>query len=86
MKRYTSIQDRLALDGRVRRHARRDLHALQYGLWPGEVDLKGIMQILKKRNYKGWINLDRHYFRVSAQGSLNRCMAYVRKELAPIDS
>jgi hypothetical protein len=44
------------------------------------------MQILKKRNYKGWINLDRHYFRVSAQGSLNRCMAYVRKELAPIDS
>ena len=57
---------------------------MDYG--QGEVDLKGIMQILKKRNYKGWINLDHHYFRVSAQDSLNRCMTYVRKELAPIYS
>jgi len=34
------------------------LSNVDYG--DGEVDLQGIMRILKKRKYKGWINLDHH--------------------------
>jgi len=55
---------------------------MDYG--QGEVDLQGIMRILKRSNYRGWINLDHHYFRVSAEDSLNRCMDYVRAKLSPI--
>ncbi len=52
----------------------------------GEVDLQGILRILKKRGYKGWINLDHHYARLSPRHSLERCMKYVREKLAPIYS
>ena len=50
----------------------------------GEVDLQGIMRILKRRNYKGWINLDHHYARVSPRHSYERCMKYIREKLQPI--
>jgi len=52
----------------------------------GEVDLQGIMRILKKVRYKGWINIDHHYSRVSPHSSFERCMAYIRQKLDPIYS
>ncbi|MBI3696674.1 MAG: xylose isomerase, partial [Acidobacteria bacterium] len=58
------------------------LSNVDYG--DGEVDLQGIMRILKKHNYKGWINLDHHYARVSPRSSYARCMQYVREKLQPI--
>src|SRR5437016_1061726 len=50
----------------------------------GEVDLEGIMRIIKKVNYKGWINIDHHYSRVSPRNSFERCMKYIREKLDPI--
>jgi sugar phosphate isomerase/epimerase len=52
----------------------------------GEVDLQGIMRILKKVKYKGWINIDHHYARVSPRSSFERCMKYIREKLDPIHS
>jgi len=52
----------------------------------GEVDLQGIMRILKKSSYKGWINIDHHYSRVSPRSSFERCMKYIREKLDPIYS
>ena len=52
----------------------------------GEVDLQGIMRILKKVRYKGWINIDHHYARVSPRSSFDRCMTYIREKLNPIYS
>ncbi|HZO56347.1 MAG TPA: sugar phosphate isomerase/epimerase [Bryobacteraceae bacterium] len=52
----------------------------------GEVDLRGIMRILKKVRYKGWINIDHHYARVSPRSSFDRCMTYIREKLNPIYS
>jgi hypothetical protein len=45
------------------------------------VDLQGIMQILKSVRYKGWINIDHHYARVSPRSSFEKCMAYIRTKL-----
>jgi inosose dehydratase len=50
----------------------------------GEVDLQGIMRIIKKVKYKGWINIDHHYARVSPRDSFDRCMKYIREKLDPI--
>lgn len=50
----------------------------------GEVDLQGIMRIVKKVKYKGWINIDHHYARVSPRDSFDRCMKYIREKLDPI--
>lgn len=50
----------------------------------GEVDLQGIMRILKRRNYKGWINLDHHYARGGPRVALGRCRKYIREKLDPI--
>jgi sugar phosphate isomerase/epimerase len=50
----------------------------------GEVDLKGIMRIVAKAKYKGWINIDHHYSRTTPRHSFDRCMAYIRKHLDPI--
>lgn len=50
----------------------------------GEVNLQGIMQLIKAANYKGWINLDLHYAPISPRTSLERCMKYVREKLDPI--
>jgi len=50
----------------------------------GEVDLRGIMRILKKVKYRGWINLDHHYASVSPRFNLGRCMDYVKEQLNPI--
>ena len=50
----------------------------------GEVDLQGIMRILKKHRYKGWINIDHHYARVSPRQSFERCRKYIREKLDPI--
>lgn len=52
----------------------------------GEVDLPGIMRILKKHKYKGWINIDHHYSPVSPRHSFERCMKYIREKLDPIHS
>jgi sugar phosphate isomerase/epimerase len=52
----------------------------------GEVDLQGIMQIVKKHKYKGWINIDHHYSRVSPRNSFERCMKYIQEKLDPIYS
>lgn len=50
----------------------------------GEVDLQGIMRIIKKVKYKGWINIDHHYSPVSPRHSFDRCMKYIREKLDPI--
>lgn len=50
----------------------------------GEVDLQGIMRILKTHQYKGWINIDHHYARVSPKASFERCRKYIREKLEPI--
>ncbi len=50
----------------------------------GEVDLQGIMRTLKQVKYKGWINIDHHYSRVSPRDSFERCMKYIREKLDPI--
>jgi len=50
----------------------------------GEVELEGIMRIVKGVGYKGWINLDLHYAPVSPRHSLGRCMEYIEKRLDPI--
>jgi sugar phosphate isomerase/epimerase len=50
----------------------------------GEVDLQGIMRIVKGVDYKGWINIDHHYARVSPRASFTRCMKYIREKLDPI--
>src|SRR5215510_5686693 len=52
----------------------------------GEVDLQGIMRILKKTRYRGWINIDHHYAPVSPRHSFDRCMKYIRENLDPIYS
>src|SRR5687767_5171282 len=52
----------------------------------GEVDLRGIMRIIKKAKYKGWINIDHHYSPVSPRHSFERCMKYIREKLDPIYS
>src|SRR5262245_42167560 len=52
----------------------------------GEVDLRGIMRILKKVNYRGWINIDHHYTPVSPRHSFERSMKYIREKLDPIHS
>jgi len=52
----------------------------------GEVDLQGIMRIIKNVKYKGWINIDHHYSRVSPRQSFDRCMKYIREKLNPIYS
>ena len=52
----------------------------------GEVDLQGIMRILKQVKYKGWINIDHHYSRVSPRNSFERCMKYIREKMDPIYS
>jgi sugar phosphate isomerase/epimerase len=58
------------------------LSNVDYG--DGEVDLQGIMRILKKRNYKGWINLDHHYARGGPRQAFTRCRKYIREKLTPI--
>ena len=50
----------------------------------GEVDLVGIMRIVKASGYRGWINIDHHYARVSPRHSFERCMRYIREKLRPI--
>lgn len=50
----------------------------------GEVDLQGIMRIVKGVGYKGWINIDHHYSRISPRDSFTRCMKYIREKLDPI--
>jgi inosose dehydratase len=52
----------------------------------GEVDLQGIMRILKKVKYRGWINIDHHYAPVSPRHSFERCMKCIREKLDPIYS
>ena len=50
----------------------------------GEVDLQGIMRILKRVQFKGWITIDHHYSRVSPRQSFTRCRQYIREKLDPI--
>jgi len=52
----------------------------------GEVDLQGILKILRKQKYKGWINIDHHYARVSPRHSFERCAKYIGEKLNPIYS
>jgi sugar phosphate isomerase/epimerase len=52
----------------------------------GEVDLQGIMRIVRRVKYKGWINIDHHHARVSPRNSFDRCMTYIRQKLDPIYS
>ncbi len=49
-----------------------------------EVDLRETMRIVKAVNYRGWINIDHHYARVSPRNSFTRCMKYIRENLDPI--
>jgi len=47
-----------------------------------EVDLREIMQIIKPVNYKGWINIDLNYARVSPpMGSFARFLGITPLEL-----
>jgi inosose dehydratase len=52
----------------------------------GEVPLQEIMKTIKSVKYKGWINIDHHYARVSPRDSLTRCMQYIREKLDRIYS
>jgi inosose dehydratase len=52
----------------------------------GEVPLQEIMRIIKTVKYKGWINIDHHYSRVSPRDSLTRCMKYIGEKLDRIYS
>jgi DNA-binding XRE family transcriptional regulator len=52
----------------------------------GEVPLQEIMRIIKTVKYKGWINIDHHYSRVSPRDSLTRCMKYIEEKLDRIYS
>jgi sugar phosphate isomerase/epimerase len=52
----------------------------------GEVDLTGIVRILKQVKYKGWFNMDHHYARVSPKQSLERSMNYIRAKIDPVYS
>ena len=64
----------------------RNFHAGNRDYGDGEVDLQGIMRILKEHKYKGWINIDHHYSRVSPRNSLERCMKYIQEKMDPIYS
>ena len=50
----------------------------------GEVDLQGIMRILRTNRFKGWITIDHHYTPVSPRHSFTRCRKYISDRLAPI--
>ena len=50
----------------------------------GEVDLKAILQVLKRVRFKGWITIDHHYTPVSPHHSFSRCRRYIRETLEPI--
>jgi len=50
----------------------------------GEVDLKAILQSLKRVRFKGWITIDHHYTPVSPHHSFSRCRRYIRETLEPI--
>ena len=50
----------------------------------GEVDLQGIMRILRKNRFKGWITIDHHYTPVSPRHSFTQCRKYITGKLDPI--
>ena len=50
----------------------------------GEVDLQGIMRILRKNRFKGWITIDHHYTPVSPRHSFTQCRNYITGKLNPI--
>jgi inosose dehydratase len=50
----------------------------------GEVDLQGIMRILRKNRFKGWITIDHHYTPVSPRHSFTQCRKYITEKLNPI--
>lgn len=50
----------------------------------GEVDLLGILRVLRRIRFKGWITIDHHYTPVSPSHSFSRCRKYIRERLEPI--
>jgi sugar phosphate isomerase/epimerase len=58
------------------------LSNVDYG--DGEIDLPGILRIVRDVKYRGWINIDHHYARVSPRHSFERCRKYIREKLEPI--
>jgi sugar phosphate isomerase/epimerase len=50
----------------------------------GEVDLPGILRILRRNRFKGWITIDHHYTPVSPSHSFSRCRKYISEKLEPI--
>jgi sugar phosphate isomerase/epimerase len=52
----------------------------------GEVDLQGILRILRANRFKGWITIDHHYTPVSPRHSFTRCRKYISERLTPIYS
>jgi sugar phosphate isomerase/epimerase len=50
----------------------------------GEVDLEGIVRILRKNHFKGWITIDHHYAPAGPLQSFSRCRKYIRERLDPI--
>ena len=50
----------------------------------GEIDFRPLMQMLKKRGYRGWVNHDLDTIRVSCAESWRIAMDYIREKLDPI--
>jgi inosose dehydratase len=50
----------------------------------GEVDLQGIMRILARQRFQGWVTIDHHYTPVSPRHSFSRCRKYIQERLEPI--
>lgn len=53
-------------------------------LGKGELDFPALMQMLRQREYRGWINHDLDTIRVSCPESWRIAMRYVEQELDPI--
>ena len=50
----------------------------------GEIDFVALMQMLKDRKYRGWINHDLHTIRVSIPESWKVSMDYIHQKLDPV--
>ena len=81
-----ATQDLVVPNGRVEKAGTQNatfmLSNQDYG--DGEVDLQGILRILKKNRFKGWITIDHHYAPVSPRHSFSRCRKYIKEKLDPI--
>ncbi len=86
---YTFAREDVRLaNGKVHKAGSQDATFLlcNYELGDGEIDFPRLMRILKRRQYRGWINIDLHYARISPRHSFERCRKYIREKLDPIYS